>query len=707
MKEASKLIALLTILLLVLGNQQASAQNLKAYERAATEAFEKKSYYNAMYYYGIVLKSKKTAQLYYNYAQACRLSNAYLEAEEAYKKVIESRDKSRFPMLEYYYGLTLKHNAKYKEAKRAFKYFLDSYQKDNFYKEKAAQELKSCDFAQELIKKPLPESELKFTHLGEQVNTKYSDFAAHEIDGVLYYSSLRFERKGQKGEQSDRKERAQGPLIAKILSTPDYEKEAGKQVKEINLPYANSGNSALSHDKKYLYFTRCAGKKTDSLRCEIFRAERLENGKWSAAERLPNPINSNTATTTHPNLAWDARAEQEWLYFVSDRAGGQGDLDIWRVALGEDLTAVQPENLGPTINSKDAEVTPFYDNKTQRLYFASRWHLGLGGYDIFYSKYLGNTNWDAPVNMGLPFNSAANDLYFVVNADDTTGYLASNRDGSRALTKEACCNDIYRYAYLTPDIFEDTPVVVTEEPPVDTPAITDNPPVDTPSIAVVPPPVDTPSVAVVPPPVDTQDPPITTSSKIVEELDELLPLSLYFHNDEPDSNTRARITTTPYEESYAYYLGLLPDYKQNYTQQYSPEKAAVEETMVQQFFDNDVRGEYNRAPVFLDKLMQALGQGLKLKVYIRGYTSPRADANYNIALAHRRVASLRSYMLRYNGGALQTYLDNGQLIIKEAMLGESVAPAGISDDLTDPANSIYSTIASRERKAEISVVVLQ
>ncbi|MFK7795829.1 MAG: hypothetical protein AB8E82_00140 [Aureispira sp.] len=706
MKEASQLIALLTILLLGLVNQQANAQNLKAYERAATEAFEKKSYYNAMYYYGIVLKSKKTSQLYYSYAQACRLSNAYLEAEEAYKKVIESRDKSRFPMLEYYYGLTLKHNAKYKEAKRAFKYFLESYQKDNFYKEKAAQEMKSCDFAQQLIKKPLSESELQFTHLGEQVNTKYSDFAAHEIEGVLYYSSLRFERKEQKGEKSDKKERTEGPMVAKILSTPDYEKEAGKKVKEINLPYANSGNSALSHDQKYLYFTRCSGKKTDSLRCEIFRSERLGNGKWAAPERLPNPINSNTATTTHPNLAWDANTEQEWLYFVSNRAGGQGDLDIWRVALGEDLTAVQPENLGPTINSKDAEVTPFYDNRTQRLYFASRWHLGLGGYDIFYSKQLGTTNWEAPVNMGLPFNSAANDLYFVVNADDTTGYLASNRDGSRALTKEACCNDIYRYAYLTPDTFVDTPIA-TVPPPVDTPSIAVvPPPVDTPSIAVVPP-ADTPSIAVVPPPVDTQEPPITTSSKIIEELDELLPLSLYFHNDEPDSNTRVRATTTPYEESYAYYLRLLPDYKQKYTQQYAPEKAAVEETMVQQFFDNEVRGEYNRAPIFLDKLMQALDQGLQLKVYIRGYTSPRADANYNIALAHRRVASLRSYMMRFNGGVLQKYLDNGQLILKEAMLGESVAPAGISDDLNDPANSIYSTMASRERKAEISVVILQ
>lgn len=694
MKKSSRFIVWLTILWLVFVHQQVNAQNLKAYERAAVEAFKKESYYNAMYYYDIVLKSKKTPQLYYNYAQACRLSYAYVKAEEAYKKVIESRDKSRFPMVEYYYGLTLKHNAKYKEAKRAFKYFLDNYQKDNFYKEKAAQEMKSCDFAQELIKQPKLESELEFLHLGEQVNTPYSDFAAHELEGVLYYSSLRFERKEQKGEKLDRT--IDEPLVAKILSTPDYNKEVGKKIKQINLPYANAANSAFSHDKKYLYFTRCSGKKTDSVRCEIFRAERLENGQWAAPERLPNPINSNVATTTHPNLVWDDKTQQEWLYFSSNRAGGQGDLDIWRVALGEDLSAVQPENLGTTINSKDAEATPFYDTRTKRLYFASRWHLGLGGYDIFYSKNLGTNNWDTPVNMGLPFNSAANDLYFVVNADDTTGYLASNRDGSRALTKEACCNDIYRYAYLTSDTFVNPPVSV------DTPMVAIGPPVDTSSIAVIPPPTDNQE-----PPTEINTPPVTTSSSLIEELDELLPLSLYFHNDEPDSNVRVRYTKTPYEKSYAYYIGLLSEYKQKHTQQYSPERAAVEQTMVQQFFDNDVRGEYNRAPVFLDKLLEALAQGLKLKLYIRGYTSPKADASYNIALSHRRVASLRAYILGYKNAALKVYLDNGQLLLKEAMLGESVAPVGISDDPNDPANSIYGVDASRQRKAEISVVLQQ
>lgn len=194
---------------------------------------------------------------------------------------------------------------------------------------------------------------------------------------------------------------------------------------------------------------------------------------------------------------------------------------------------------------------------------------------------------------------------------------------------------------------------------------------------------------------------------LIEELDNLLPLSLYFHNDEPDSNVRARTTRTPYEESYRYYMGLLPVYRELHTQQYSPERAATEEVLVERFFDNEVRGEYNRAPLFLDKLLSALGQNLKLKLYIRGYTSPKADANYNIALSHRRVASLRDYLMRYKNGALRPYLDNGQLIIKEAMLGESAAPAGISDDPNDPANSIYGTAAARERKAEVAVVVEQ
>jgi hypothetical protein len=699
MKNRSNLLASLSCLIMVclfLPFASVEAQNLKAYEKAADDAFAKKEYYNAMHYYDIVLKSKKTTGVYYKYAESCRLSYAYVAAEEAYKKVIDSKDKSRYPMVEYYYGLTLKHNAKYAEAKRAFKYFLDRYKKDNFYKAKAAQEMKSCDFAKQLSQAPIPESDLEFTHLSENVNTKYSDFGAHEVEGVLYYSSLRFDRKREKGEKKDKD--LNKPLVAKILSTPDHEKEKGKEQENLNLPYEHSANSALSSDGNYLYFTRCSGKRSDSLRCEIFRSEKLADGKWSAPERLPNPINSNSSTTTHPNLAWNEDSQSEWLYFSSDRAGGEGGMDIWRVELKEDLASSEPYNLGSTINSMDAEVTPYFDVKENRLYFASRWHFGLGGYDIFSSDYISNNEWGVPVNLGIPYNSAANDLYYIRNANDTTGYIASNRDGSRSLTKEACCNDIYHYASLKAVIIDTIPDVVK----LDTPdVVIIPPPVDTPDVVEVP--VDTPSIVEVP----VDNPPITTTPDVVQELDDLLPLSLYFHNDEPDSNVAVKFTNTRYEESYAYYTSLIEDYKREYSQQFNPERAAAEQGVVQQFFDNKVRGEYNRTQEFFDRLLEVLEKGVKLKLYMRGYTSPKAEKNYNIALSNRRVSSLKSFMMRYKNGAFKKYVDRKDLIITEAMLGESLVPKGVSDNHKDPANSIYSVSASQERKAELSVLIRQ
>ncbi len=684
-----KIAKLLFLLLFLMGTGSIEAQSLGAYLKAGDTAMEQKEYYNAMHYYDIVLQSQKTADVYYKYAQAARLSYAYLAAEEAYKKVVSSKEKRQYPLLEFYYGLTLKHNGKYMEAKRAFKYFLDSYKKDNFYKEKAEQEYKSCDVAKQLVKTIIPNDSLVIEHLGEEVNTKFSDFGAHEVDGQLYYSSLRFERLKQKGEKN--KKRLGKRLISKLLVSVDSTK--GKEIDNLNIKSEHSANSSWSADGKRLYFTRCNGKSSDSLRCDIYFSTRGEDGQWTSPQRLPNPINSKHATTTHPHISYDEINQKEWLYFVSDRAGGIGDLDIWKVEINEaSEEEILPINLGEPINTRDAEVTPFYDHTRKRLYFASRWHYGLGGYDIFYSEDKGGS-WSMPQNIGIPFNSAANDLYFVINKGDSTGYFASNRDGSRSITKEACCNDIYAYQY--PHFYPAFSV------PKEDSLLVQVPIVPFPDTVVLHTPSDTSSRVDSIPTTIVQIETQTT----VDELNDLLPLRFYFHNDEPDSNTMARATNTLYEESYTYYTSLLEVYKEEYGRQFDVEKGAEERTKIERFFEEEVKGEYNRSAAFLEKLRSYLVKGVALKMYIRGYTSPRASEKYNIALSARRVAAIRSYILRYKD--LGDYVSKEQLIIKEALLGESVAPTSISDDYRDPQNSIYGVDASRERKAEISVVKFQ
>ena len=78
-----------------------------------------------------------------------------------------------------------------------------------------------------------------------------------------------------------------------------------------------------------------------------------------------------------------------------------------------------------------------------------------------------------------------------------------------------------------------------------------------------------------------------------------------------------------------------------------------------------------------------------------------------LTLRMLKISSLKRFMMRYENGAFKKYVDRKDLILTEAMLGESLVPKGVSDNHKDPANSIYSVSASQERKAEISVLVQQ
>jgi tetratricopeptide (TPR) repeat protein len=146
----------------------------------------------------------------------------------------------------------------------------------------------------------------------------------------------------------------------------------------------------------------------------------FENGVWSSPVKLNGNINTkyweSHATISHDNKK---------LYFTSNRKGSMGNsLDIYvseRDSTGDWGPAV---NLGPVINTPYNEETPFLSKDDKTLFFSSRGHFNMGGYDIFYSTLLDNGQWSAPLNVGYPLNSTDDDVFYKPVNDGFVGYFA-------------------------------------------------------------------------------------------------------------------------------------------------------------------------------------------------------------------------------------------------------------------------------------------
>lgn len=670
---------------------------------AAEKEYKSKDYFEAADIYKAVFSSKslklsgsKLAMHQFYYAESCRKSYNYPRAQEYYGLVAKGEYASKYPEIDYYYAYCLKHNGQYEEAIKYFEEFLKKEVKGKELERlqlESDHELKGCHLALELVKNPDRTS--KIIHLSGDVNTKYSDFSPHLVGETLYYSSLRFERQLTRGRVVGTGQ----TLVGKIMTADDRGQSRFEQSKNknLNLKYENSGNSNLNTDGSKLYLTKCAyDERNAKMICQIYYCPKKGENDWGEAIKLPETINVDGVTCTHPAIGFDSTRNKEVLYFVSERKGGLGKKDIWMAEVLGDNEYGEVLNLGRTVNTIGDEVSPYYHNSTQSFYFSSSHRPGLGGFDVFHCN-ITNGVFEEPVNIGIPLNSAANDIYFIINPDDSTGYFASNRPGSQILTGESCCNDIYelKLPQFPPVRSEPKP---TPEPE---PTVVIAEPTPEPEPRPEPEPSPTPEPEPTPEPV-VETPTVEETVQVtLDELNKLLPLSLYFHNNEP------RDLETSYSTTYTKYAGMRGKYKKEHVPQYNKSIQDQISENIDDFFDNKVKGNYQNMHLFFDELIAAMENEFQLEIAMQGYTSPRASAAYNKSLANRRIGSVKKDMLAYKGGILKTYLESGQLSFKELPLGEGKAPAGISDDIDDPRNSIYSVEAASQRRVNFIVVELQ
>jgi hypothetical protein len=170
----------------------------------------------------------------------------------------------------------------------------------------------------------------------------------------------------------------------------------------------------------------------------------LDGEVWRTPERLGPNIN-----TKYWEGSCSISADEQTLYFTSERPGGLGKRDIYVSKKMPDGTWGVAENLGPTINTKHNEDSPFIHPDGKTLFFSSEGHNSIGGYDIMYSAFV-DGQWTEPQSLGYPINTTEDERFYVLTADGEHGYFSSNRKGGFGQ------QDIYT---VSPGYFGEGPVL--------------------------------------------------------------------------------------------------------------------------------------------------------------------------------------------------------------------------------------------------------
>lgn len=184
-------------------------------------------------------------------------------------------------------------------------------------------------------------------------------------------------------------------------------------------------------------------------------------------------------------------------------------------------------------------------------------------------------------------------------------------------------------------------------------------------------------------------------------LEDFLPLALYFDNDYPNPKTYFRTSRNTYDDTYPPFMDRKDEFKMQYTEPLINGAKAEAEDDIERFFEYSVREGRNDMITFIQILAEEIAKGEKIEVVLQGFASPRAPSSYNDRLSSRRISTVINQFRRYGDGELIRAINAGDLKIIEEPLGETKAPLYVSDEIADTRNSIYSVPASRERRVEI------
>ncbi|MBL7890166.1 MAG: PD40 domain-containing protein [Bacteroidia bacterium] len=280
--------------------------------------------------------------------------------------------------------------------------------------------IKQVNTAKELIEKP---ANVTVVNMGDNINSEYDDKAPMvSADGkTLIFTSRRPGKTSALDKDGDN-----GYFEDIYISKWDTTKKAWGNAELIPGSINTDGHDActsLSPDGKQIYLYK-NDIEAESRGGDIYVSKISSSGKWGAPRSMGKPIN-----TTYWEGGGCISPDGKSFYFISERKGGFGHGDIYVLKKKtKSEWEKTPVNIGADINTPEDEGGLFLAPDGKTLFFTSKGHNSMGGYDIF-KTVNENGKWSTPVNLGYPINTVKNDYCFSLSVDAQTGYFTSDRTG--------------------------------------------------------------------------------------------------------------------------------------------------------------------------------------------------------------------------------------------------------------------------------------
>lgn len=408
-----------------------SDRTLARISRDAKTTMQYHEYSTAIELWQQLLKAKPD-ELEYNY----QIGVCYLNSQEKrkaleYLEKVYSVNSTYHKDLEFNLAQAYHYQSQYKEAKKLYEKSVDTYEKeksrissDSKLKDKerkkllaitteqiafAKKKIAECENGIKLENQPINAS---IKNMGSTINSEGPDYTPllPKDSSFMVFTSRR------EGTTGDKKDWQDGLHFEDIYIT--YKKDnkwSSPKTLEINRKYHDAA-AALSSDGKTLYLYRDE-RKTQG---DLYESKYDDASQtWGEPKKLNDNIN-----TKYQETSLTLSSDGNTMYFASNRPGGQGGMDIYKSTKDANGKWGKATNIGVPVNTKYDDDAPFLSIDGKSLYFSSRGHSSVGGYDIFKAEKQGDS-WGDPKNMGYPINGPDDDLHLVLTEDNKRGYYVS------------------------------------------------------------------------------------------------------------------------------------------------------------------------------------------------------------------------------------------------------------------------------------------